>query len=84
LIYVRDFFYMYADQHKFQDNFLANRLPWFIILIELHGVRQGIRNERDALVRERMPLVIRVSSDKQHTESVAKELHRARPWAYKR
>ena len=41
------------------------------------------RNERDARVRERILLVIRISSDKQHIESVAKELHRARSWAYK-
>ena len=41
------------------------------------------RNERDARVRERMLLIIRISSDKQHIESVAGELHRARSWAYK-
>ena len=41
------------------------------------------RNERDARVRERILLVIRISSDKQHIESVAKELHRAGSWAYK-
>ncbi len=42
------------------------------------------KNERDARVKERILLIIRVSSDKQHIESVAKELHRARSWAYKR
>jgi len=41
------------------------------------------RSERDARVRERILLIIRVSSDKQHIESVARELHRARSWAYK-
>lgn len=41
------------------------------------------RNERDTRVRERILLVIRISSDKQHIESVARELHRARSWAYK-
>ena len=41
------------------------------------------RNEHNARVRERILLVMRVSSDKQHIESVAKELHRARSWAYK-
>ena len=41
------------------------------------------RNESDARVRERILLVIRLSSDKQHIESVAKELHRARSWVYK-
>ena len=47
---------------------------------KLDGVH---RNERDARVRERILLVIRISSDKQHIESVARELHRARSWAYK-
>lgn len=41
------------------------------------------KNERDARVKERIFIIIRVSSDKQHIESVAKELHRARSWAYK-
>lgn len=41
------------------------------------------RNERDARVKERVLLIMRVSSDKQHIESVAKELHRARSWAYR-
>ncbi len=41
------------------------------------------RNEHNACVKERLLLIIRVSSDKQHIESVAKELHRARSWAYK-
>ena len=42
------------------------------------------RNERDARVKERILLIIIVSPDKQHIESAAKELHRARSWAYKR
>ncbi len=41
------------------------------------------RNERDARVKERLLLIIRVLSDKQHIESVASELHRSRAWAYK-
>ncbi len=41
------------------------------------------RNEHNARVRERILLIIRVSSDKQHIESVAKELHRANVGAYK-
>ena len=45
---------------------------------------KAYRNERDACVRERLLLVIRVPFDKQHIESVAKELHRAKLWAYKR
>ena len=42
------------------------------------------KDEHDARVKERILLVIRVPSDKQHIESVTKELHRARSWAYKR
>ena len=41
------------------------------------------RNERDARVKERLLLIIRVLSDKQHIESVASELHKSRAWAYK-
>ena len=41
------------------------------------------KNERDARVKERMLLVIRISSDKQRIDSVARELHRSRAWAYK-
>ena len=44
---------------------------------------RAYRNESDVRVRERILLVIRISSDKQHIESVARELHRARSWAYK-
>ncbi len=40
-------------------------------------------DERDADVKERILLVRRVQSDKQHIESVAKELHKSRAWAYK-
>ena len=41
------------------------------------------KNEREARVRERILLVIRISSDKQRIDSVARELHRSRSWAYK-
>jgi transposase len=41
------------------------------------------KNELDARVRERILLVIRISSDKQRIASVARELHRSRSWAYK-
>ena len=41
------------------------------------------KNERDARVKERILLVIRISSDKQRIDSVARELHRSRSWAYK-
>ena len=44
---------------------------------------KAYRNERDARVRERILPIIRVSPDRQHIESVAKELHRARSCAYK-
>lgn len=39
--------------------------------------------ERDADVKERILLVRRVLTDKQHIESVAQELHKSRAWAYK-
>lgn len=39
--------------------------------------------ERDADVKERILLVRRVLTDKQHIESVALELHKSRAWAYK-
>jgi transposase len=41
------------------------------------------RNEHDASVKERLLLIVRISIDKQHIESVATELHRSRAWAYK-
>lgn len=41
------------------------------------------RNEHDGRVKERILLVIRVSSDRQHIESVSQEVHRSRAWAYK-
>jgi len=44
---------------------------------------KAYRNERDACVKERLLLIIRISSDKQQIESVARELHRSRAWAYK-
>ncbi|MDN5867346.1 MAG: helix-turn-helix domain-containing protein [Candidatus Nitrosocosmicus sp.] len=44
---------------------------------------KAYRNERDGRVKERILLVIRVSSDRQHIESVVDELHTSRAWAYK-
>ena len=44
---------------------------------------KAYRNERDARVKERLLLIIRVSFDKQHVELVASELHKSRAWAYK-
>jgi putative transposase len=41
------------------------------------------KEERDADVKERILLVRRVLTDKQHIESVAQELHKSRAWAYK-
>ena len=41
------------------------------------------KDEHDARVRERVLLVIRISSDKQRIDSVARELQRSRSWAYK-
>jgi putative transposase len=40
-------------------------------------------DERDARVKERLLLIIRISSDKQHIEYAASELHKSRAWAYK-
>lgn len=45
---------------------------------------KAYKDERDAIVRERILLVRRVLSDRQDIESVARELHRSRSWAYKR
>lgn len=44
---------------------------------------KAYRNEPDVYVKERLLLIIRISSDKQQIESVARELHRSRAWAYK-
>ena len=44
---------------------------------------KAYKDERDAIVRERILLVRRVLSDRQDIESVARELHRSRSWAYK-
>jgi transposase len=41
------------------------------------------RNESDARVKERLFLIVRVFSDKERIESVAKQMHRSRAWAYK-
>ena len=51
--------------------------------LKSHLLDKRYKNERDARVRERILLVIRVSSDKQCIQSVARELHRSRSWAYK-
>jgi putative transposase len=44
---------------------------------------KAYRNERDASVKERLLLIIRISIDKQHIELVASELRKSRAWAYK-
>jgi putative transposase len=54
----------------------------FSILL-LIGIDKAYKDELDADVRERILLVRRVLSDKQHVESVAQELHKLRSWAYK-
>ncbi|CAN5885360.1 hypothetical protein BH23THE1_BH23THE1_01510 [soil metagenome] len=41
------------------------------------------RKERNAPVKERLLLIIRISTDKQHIELVASELQKSRAWAYK-
>ena len=40
-------------------------------------------DERDATLKERILLIRRVITDKQHIETVAQELHKSRAWAYK-
>jgi transposase len=47
------------------------------------AVDKTYNDEGDADVKERILLVRRVLSDKQHIESVAQELHKSRAWAYK-
>ena len=44
---------------------------------------KAYRKERNASVKERLLLIIRISTDKQHIELVARELHKSRAWAYK-
>ncbi len=44
---------------------------------------KAYKEESDADIRERIQLLRRILSDKQHIESVAQELHRSRAWAYK-
>lgn len=51
--------------------------------MKLSVLEKAYRNEHDVRVKERLLLVIRVSSDEQHIESVSQELHRSRAWAYK-
>lgn len=40
-------------------------------------------NESDVRVKERLFLIVRVFSDNEKIESVAKQMHRSRAWAYK-
>ena len=44
---------------------------------------KAYKNGYDADVKERILLVRRIISDKQHIESVSQELHKSRAWAYK-
>jgi transposase len=44
---------------------------------------KAYKDKPDADVKERILLVRRVLSDKQHIESIAQELHKSRAWAYK-
>jgi putative transposase len=44
---------------------------------------KGYKYEHDADVKERILLVRRVLTDKQHIKTVAQELHKSRAWAYK-
>jgi putative transposase len=47
------------------------------------SLSKAYKSERDVHIKERLLLIIRISSDKQPVESVSQELHRARSWAYK-
>jgi transposase len=40
-------------------------------------------NESDVHIKERLFLIVRVFSDNEKIESVAKQMHRSRAWAYK-
>ena len=40
-------------------------------------------NESDVRIKERLFLIVRVFSDNEKIESVAKQMHRSRAWAYK-
>lgn len=51
--------------------------------MKLDALDKVYRNERDASVKERILLIIRISADKQHIELVAQEVHKSRAWAYK-
>ncbi|MDN5846609.1 MAG: helix-turn-helix domain-containing protein [Candidatus Nitrosocosmicus sp.] len=51
--------------------------------MKLDALDNVYRNERDASVKERLLLIVRISIDKQHIESVAQEVHKSRAWAYK-
>ena len=44
---------------------------------------KAYKYEHDADVKERILLVRRVLTDKQHIKTVAQELHKSRAWAYK-
>jgi putative transposase len=44
---------------------------------------KAYRKERNASIKERLLLIIRISTDKQHIELVASELDKSRTWAYK-
>lgn len=41
------------------------------------------RKESDVRIKERLLLIIRIFSDNEEIESVAKQMHRSRAWAYK-
>lgn len=40
-------------------------------------------NESDVRIKERLFLIVRIFSDNEKIESVAKQMHRSRAWAYK-
>ena len=46
-------------------------------------LEKAYKEEKDVDVKERILLVRRVTSDRQHIELAAQQLHRSRSWAYK-
>ncbi len=51
--------------------------------MKLIALDKAYNDELDVDVKERILLVRRVLTDKQHIESIAQELHKSRAWAYK-
>ena len=75
--------YFHTDLHKFADRFLANLVTIIQCQLKATVLDKAYNDEGDAVVKERILLVRRILTDKQHIESVAQELHKSRAWSYK-